>query len=371
MQEKVFSKPKLILFSIITVLVFLLCAELCARIVLSFQKGSPAYLLYGFKNIQEKQRLQKFAGEQEEAEYYKSTPSLDKRNPVNSMGFRGPEIKEKNPGMTRIVCLGSSTTYGEGLVFADTYPAILQEKLDERFGAGNYEVINAGQPGLNLAQIVSLTKHEVLPLYPDVVILMNINNNLKAPGFWFVDIKGREAKDHDAGKPPSFIIAIKVFIVRYVACARLIQDYAYKYDGIGRYFVSFDWKSFSAALMAPDNIWKREFEENLDQIVQVLLKHNPDMRIILIGEAVNRIKYPVMQAPFNRACEILREEAKKYKHVYTLDVETAIIEADQRGENVWQMPAYDPLHLVRRGNEIIADLLAVPLSSMFLQPDNE
>ena len=131
----------------------------------------------------------------------------------------------------------------------------------------------------------------------------------------------------------------------------------YRYKIVWNYFVGFDWKSFSAALMAPDNIWEREFAENMDRILQILFQNNPQIHIILIEEAVNRIRYPELQGPYNKAREILREKAKKYKNVYTLDVETAIIQADQKGENVWQRPAYDPLHLVRRGNEIIVSLL--------------
>ena len=356
MQEKVFSKPKLVMFSVIMVLLSLLCLEFFARIVLSLNKDSLDYLLYGFKTIAEPPRLQKYEGKNGEAEYYKSTPMLDKKNPVNSMGFRGPEIREKKSGLKRIVCLGGSTTFGDGLDYTDTYPALLQEMLDSKAGEGKFDVINGGQPGLKLSQINSLIKQEIIQLNPDIVILMNINNNLKSPGFWFVDMKGRESISNSSGdKQTTFIISIKPFIIQHIACARLMLDYRNRI--VWNYFVGFDWKSFSAALMAPDNVWEREFAENMDRILQILFQNNPQIHIILIEEAVNRIRYPELQVPFNKAREILREKAKKYKNVYTLDVETAIIQADQKGENVWQRPAYDPLHLVRRGNEIIVSLL--------------
>jgi len=60
----------------------------------------------------------------------------------------------------------------------------------------------------------------------------------------------------------------------------------------------------------------------MDRILQILFQNNPQIHIILIEEAVNRIRYPELQAPFYKAREILREKAKKYKNVYTLDVET-------------------------------------------------
>ncbi len=353
MYDTIFSKPKLILFSFIAILLTLFCLELCARIVLAYNKGSLRYLMYGIVEIKEKQRLQRYEGKGGDAEYYKSTPSNDPNNPVNSRGFRGPEIKEKKSGIKRIVCLGSSTTYGEGLIFADTYPAILQHKLDQAVGSGKYEVINAGQPGLNLAQILSLLKQEILSLQPDMIILMNINNNFKAPGFWFVDMKGRDIKGTRTEERFTFLINIRNKLVQYCACARLIHDY--QYQGIARYFINFDWKSFSESLTAPDNIWEKEFTDNLEKLLTILYNHNPAIGVILIEEAVNHIRYPELRAPFNKACEIMRAKAKKHKNVFIVNVENDLLDAVKRGESVWQAPMYDPLHLVKRGNEIIAN----------------
>jgi hypothetical protein len=155
---------KNILFSIIAIGIVLFSLEATARIVLSLKKNSFAYTLYGFRDIRQKQLLQRFEGENGEIAYYKGTPSTDENNPVNSRGFRGPEIHDKKIGTKRIVCLGGSTTYGTGLNYSDTYPAILQEKLDKKFGKGIYEVINGGQPGLNLPQIISFSKYNIISL---------------------------------------------------------------------------------------------------------------------------------------------------------------------------------------------------------------
>ena len=61
-QEKVVSKSKMVMFSVIMVLLGLLCLEFFARIVLSLNKDSLDYLLYGFKTIAEPPRLQKYEG---------------------------------------------------------------------------------------------------------------------------------------------------------------------------------------------------------------------------------------------------------------------------------------------------------------------
>ena len=365
MARAPFSKTKLFIFSITAVLLAGFCLEFTARLVLSFKRNSFEYIFYGLKEIKHKPRLQKFEGDAGEEEYFKSTPSDDETNPVNSLGFRGPEINFKKSGTIRIVCLGSSTTYGDGLDYGDAYPAILQHTLDEKAGKGTYEVINTGQPGLHLTQIATLVKHEILPLKPDIVILMNINNNLNVPGVWFVEVKGNGSKERQATDTP--LIKLKQFAVRHSAAAWLVQDFFY--DGLVQYFVHFDWDSYSRKLMAPDNIWQQEFEDNLEKILKALMADNPDITIILLGEAVNTLKFPAMGAPFERAKEIMSAAAKRHANIFMVDLQDALSTAAKNGMNVWQTPSHDPLHLNRDGNEIIAEVLADRLLSRAPQHD--
>ena len=354
MTTKPIPPNKLIIFSIISIMLFLCCIEFSSRLILAFKKDSLAYVLYGFRTIEQAELLQKFKGKDGEAEYYKSTPSTNKKNPVNSLGFRGPEILEKKPRTIRIICLGSSTTYGTGLDYGDTYPAILQKKLNEIFRDGRYEVINGGQPGLNVAQITSLIKYEILALKPDIVFVMNINNNLKAPGFWFVDIRGKDVKEQQDQRHARPLIRLKNYFVCHSALACLIQEAAY--SGISKYAVTFDWNSFSRALMSPDNIWEKDFEANLNNILRILITHNPEIKVVLLGEAVNTGKFSEMEGPFNKAKEIMDKKSKQYpENVYTLDMQNGIITAAKEGKDVWQTISNDPLHLVRSGNEIIAN----------------
>ena len=354
MTTKPIPQNKLIIFSIISIMLFLCCIEFSSRLILAFEKNSLAYILYGFRTIEQTERLQKFKGKDGEAEYYKSIPSTDKKNPVNSLGFRGPEILEKKPRTIRIICLGSSTTYGTGLDYGDTYPAILQKKLNETFGEWKYQVINGGQPGLNLAQITSLIKYEILALKPDIVLVMNINNNLKAPGFWFVDIRGKDVREQQDQRHARLLMRLKNYFVHHSALACLIQEAAY--SGIAKYYMTFDWNSFSRSLMSPDNIWGHDFEANLNNILRILITHNPEIKGVLLGEAVNTVRFPEMEWPFNKAKEIMDKKSKQYpENVYTLDMQNEINTAAKEGKDVWQTISNDPLHLVRSGNEIIAD----------------
>ena len=347
---------------LVSCLIFVFVGEITARLFLTWKRKSWNGVLYGI--TQEKKRLVGVKGNNGGADYYKSTPSQEARNPVNRHGFRGTEIKPKRKGTLRVICLGGSTTYGDGLDYLDTFPAILQRKLNEKLGGHYIEIINAGQPGMDLSQIVSFTKREICGLDPDVVVLMSIENNFVAPGFWFAGIKGGKQEQKT-------IFTVKLFIIQRFALGFVINDVIknYRITGFGNYIKRFDWKAFSAALSAPHNIWATDYEKNLKTFCETLYMNNQKIKILFLEEAFNFINHPEMTLPFEKATAIFRKISESNTNCQTLDVCKALLNAAQRGEPVWQSPAYDPTHLSPRGNEIIADLLAVHLSSMFLQSD--
>jgi lysophospholipase L1-like esterase len=90
---------------------------------------------------------------------------------INSAGFRGRDFNaHKPPGVTRIVTLGASSTFGFHDRDNETYPAYLEEILNSQAAeGGRFEVINLGIPHLVSEQNVELFQAEALPLKPDVV----------------------------------------------------------------------------------------------------------------------------------------------------------------------------------------------------------
>ena len=66
---------------------------------------------------------------------------------MNSEGFRGSEfIKNKPDDTYRIITVGGSTTFGSGVTNENTWPKILEKKLQNISKGKNIEVINAGIP---------------------------------------------------------------------------------------------------------------------------------------------------------------------------------------------------------------------------------
>lgn len=90
---------------------------------------------------------------------------------TNSRGFRGEEFeRSKQPGTTRVVCLGNSSTFGWGVPPDSCYPRLLEDLL-RHASPRNYEVINAGTPGYSSLQGLILLEREILALEPDVITL--------------------------------------------------------------------------------------------------------------------------------------------------------------------------------------------------------
>jgi len=86
---------------------------------------------------------------------------------INSLGLRGPEIRDpKPPGRWRVVCLGDSCTFGA----AHPYPQILQSMLDER-APGAFEIVNAGVIGYTSLHGLEWFERDLARLHPDVVTL--------------------------------------------------------------------------------------------------------------------------------------------------------------------------------------------------------
>ena len=100
---------------------------------------------------------------------------------INSHGFRGPEISENKPSNTfRVFVVGGSTAYGSGVNDAYTITSLLQKKFDEKSHAQTVEIINAGVNGAKSFSEVKLIKEKLLGFAPDLVIVYDGHNDIKA-----------------------------------------------------------------------------------------------------------------------------------------------------------------------------------------------
>lgn len=107
---------------------------------------------------------------------------------TNSAGFRGPEISaEKQKNTYRILFLGDSITFGEGVYFEDTYPEQFRTLIQKEnvFKDKTVESINAGVGGYNTRDEYALLE-DTIDLYkikPDRVVVGYYLNDVDEPLF--------------------------------------------------------------------------------------------------------------------------------------------------------------------------------------------
>lgn len=93
----------------------------------------------------------------------------------NDLGFRAP-MGPKPPDVKRIVVVGDSWTFGQGVEADDTFTSQL-EKLLAR-GAGKWQVYNLGIPGWNTANELAALRTLFSRLRPDVVVFCPTSNDI-------------------------------------------------------------------------------------------------------------------------------------------------------------------------------------------------
>lgn len=180
------SPARRITLYVVMLLVSFLMVEAGFRAVLAFRVG-PSVLYYGtpfqrqdvpaktdnhtvMKHGNPQQGYTKFFPNELKVDHDPTTNETF-RVSINSRGFRGGEIDgTKKPGVTRIITLGSSSTFGYYDRDNETYPYYLEQELNKSSDVtGKFEVINLGIPHLRSEEILSLFQAEAIPLHPDVV----------------------------------------------------------------------------------------------------------------------------------------------------------------------------------------------------------
>ncbi len=97
---------------------------------------------------------------------------------VNADGFRGAEIGRRREEVVRIVMLGDSFTFGQGVADDETYPARVERLLAGRRDGRHYEVLNGGVSGTGMEDHVARLEEKGWALEPDLVTVQFYLNDL-------------------------------------------------------------------------------------------------------------------------------------------------------------------------------------------------
>ncbi len=156
---------------------------------------------------------------------------------INEYGMRGPAVRlAKGAEVFRVVCLGDSITFGEGVRYPDTYPARLERLLGPTMPGRRVEVLNAGVQGYGTKEAAAFYLLRCAAFRPDVVILGFFLNDVVDSG---ETIRQSEAMVKDyVPSLPGRISMIWERLERRRRARRLQQEY---FDEIRRSFNSPRW----------------------------------------------------------------------------------------------------------------------------------
>jgi lysophospholipase L1-like esterase len=142
---------------------------------------------------------------------------------LNQHGHRSPPMETAKPaGKKRVMILGGSHPFGMWVNTSQVYSAVLQDLLDER-QPGAWQVMNAASPGHTTYQGLQYLQHHGLELQPDIVVFdLGMNDGLRLS----VDFA---VPDHELGAVPEWAgaatetasgLALYRLLIKVVAATR-------------------------------------------------------------------------------------------------------------------------------------------------------
>ncbi len=143
-------------------------------------------------------------------------PARPYRLQTNSAGLRNAEEVNPDPAVFRVLALGDSFVYGLYVHNLDTFPARLEERLNEKLAAP-VQVLNAAVPGYTIADQLSYLRDKGLTLEPDLVVFGFYTNDIFD---FYPPIRehfAREVVLAQAARPPAQPPPLEAFLRDHVA----------------------------------------------------------------------------------------------------------------------------------------------------------
>lgn len=201
--------------------------------------------------------------------FYRYKPLKTETLRINSLGYRGNEIKPKEKDEFRIVIFGDSRIFGVLLADENTIPAAVENNLKKAFPDKKIRVLNFGVEGLTFQRIADAAKHYYKELEPDIILLDSGANDInEAFVFGWREL---EPFDKNALLPPAFgerpdeQMTAKIKLLNTIKLS-LINDFA----GFYQMFSDNSDKDFASVPISPDKLEKsdvfvKKFTENVGE----------------------------------------------------------------------------------------------------------
>jgi hypothetical protein len=104
---------------------------------------------------------------------------------TNAEGLRAPAsfLRPKPPDVYRVLLLGDSQTFGNGVPYEQTFGALLENVLGRSARRSRVQVVNTGVPAYNTAQEAAYFAASGITYQPDCVLILFIDNDFEIPDF--------------------------------------------------------------------------------------------------------------------------------------------------------------------------------------------
>ena len=146
------------LMSLLTLLSMLVLSELAAREADKINYSAPFWGSYSLDTLFTADELGKRGRPNASYEKWK----------LNEAGYRGPALRSNT---YRIVCLGSSETFGLYEKDGGEWPRVLERQLNAQGHGDQYEVVNAAYPGMSLPSILKRAQYTEDTLHPKIAVI--------------------------------------------------------------------------------------------------------------------------------------------------------------------------------------------------------
>lgn len=371
--------------SIFSIFITFILIEIFSRLFLFYLATPEEFLLYAsYAQLERRYHLARFVSHQYLG--YVTTPNyMWGNNRHNALGFRGDEIALPKPTTTyRIVCMGGSTTYSDGVQdYTKSYPVLLEKYLHEQ-GWTNVEVINAGVPGYTSLESLINLQTRVLDLEPDLIINYDGSNDFHArlvwpPAVYRGDYSGFRSR------PPFFAnipflensTALRILMVRqgwiepHSAITRIFLSPATSYTQLfnsqkrnGSYPAGIFQETTAAMMLAQNQ--PIYLAQNLNSMIAIAQANQID--IILATYAYS----PFFPDEITAYAEFQQASAEHHQVMKNLATATGVYFYDfAKQMPVDEMYYTDGIHFTEAGNEVRAKLFGdFIVGNIFIEQDD-
>lgn len=259
---------------------------------------------------------------------------------INSYGLRGAEISGDN-AVIRIIGLGNSCTFGWGVTDEITYLKQFEKLINDDSNLPSVQVINAGIPGYSSFQGKLFLEEKILPLEPDMVLIMfGWNDQWAAAG---------NIADKDQEFPPQVIIGMQNLLSRLEL-----------YRVMKKVILSLTEEPLEKRLAKEDIVYRvdsEDFYENLKEMIK-LCREEGILPVVLTSPIPNlETYYPSgMKSPMHQYHEFYNDLAR----IAAMEGEAPMIDIARDFDqyvDLYDDAPRDPIHFNAKGHGIAAELI--------------